>query len=191
MAYNPENWYWIVGGDETKLWSSAEADFVTPQEPTYATWSTNGNRASRILSLGELYDVLVQQAPVAALRAAPAMLEANALTPADTYAAKIVTGVQIVSAATSALNAVYPITDNAQSKMQAIVIGIAANKGLPGGGTTFNWLDISGQPHAFTADQFMAFSTAIETYVYELVMAEVALVGGHEAAWPDQPVSIP
>lgn len=51
MLYNPREWFWIVGGDESRAWSSASASYVTdyPQD-----------RLSRIANEVELYDVLAR-----------------------------------------------------------------------------------------------------------------------------------
>lgn len=60
---NYANWYWIVAGDDTKVWSSASAGFITATNPTYVAWAALGNRASRIASLDELRDVFAAQYP--------------------------------------------------------------------------------------------------------------------------------
>lgn len=48
--YNPHDWYWIVGGDESRFWSSAAGAYVE-QLP-------EGAGFTRILSEAELDDVL-------------------------------------------------------------------------------------------------------------------------------------
>lgn len=50
--FNPTDWFWIVGGDESRYWSSVAGDYVTlpPGE----------NGASRIASEAELDEVLAQ-----------------------------------------------------------------------------------------------------------------------------------
>ncbi|CAA2142736.1 hypothetical protein [Hyphomicrobium sp. ghe19] len=47
--YTPRDWFWIVGGDAARAWSSAARDYVT-QYPS--------DRASRIANEVELFDVL-------------------------------------------------------------------------------------------------------------------------------------
>lgn len=47
--YTPHNWHWIVGGDETRAWSSAAGGYVE-------TWPTDA--VTRIASEAELTDVL-------------------------------------------------------------------------------------------------------------------------------------
>ncbi len=50
-TYTPADWFWIVGGDESRAWSSAASAYVT-------TWDQT--RQSRIASEQELSDVLRQ-----------------------------------------------------------------------------------------------------------------------------------
>lgn len=50
--YNPYDWFWIVGGDETKFWSSAAGSYVA-ELPT-------GAEVTRIASEEELSLVLAQ-----------------------------------------------------------------------------------------------------------------------------------
>lgn len=49
MAYTPHDWFWIVGGDESRAWSSAVGGYVAG----YPT-----DRLTRIASEAELNDVL-------------------------------------------------------------------------------------------------------------------------------------
>jgi hypothetical protein len=49
--FEPKNWFWIVGGDETRAWSSAAASYVTD-------WPAD--RITRIANEVELYDALAR-----------------------------------------------------------------------------------------------------------------------------------
>ncbi len=70
--YNPTNWYWIVGGDETKVFSSASGNYVQPNNPAYAAWRADGTTPTRIASDAELGEVL---APYSIRPAAAAVLD--------------------------------------------------------------------------------------------------------------------
>lgn len=59
-TYTPQNWYWIVGGDETKAYSSTASDYVPNADAAYTAWRERGNAATRIASEAELGDVLSQ-----------------------------------------------------------------------------------------------------------------------------------
>ena len=41
-AFDPTNWYWIVGGDETKVFSSASGNYVQPSATAYVEWQADG-----------------------------------------------------------------------------------------------------------------------------------------------------
>jgi hypothetical protein len=56
--YNPANWYWIVGGDETKAFSSAVGNFVPADGAAFLEWKADGTLPSRIASEVELGEVL-------------------------------------------------------------------------------------------------------------------------------------
>jgi len=56
--YDPRNWYWIVGGDETKAYSSAAGDYVQADNATYVAWRAAGNNPTRIANADELAEVL-------------------------------------------------------------------------------------------------------------------------------------
>lgn len=56
--YIPGNHYWIVGGDETKRFSSAVGDYVLADDATYLAWVENGGVTTRIANEQELGEVL-------------------------------------------------------------------------------------------------------------------------------------
>lgn len=49
IKFYPMDWFWIVGGDEKKAWSSAAREYVTE-------W--DADRVTRIASEAEMWDVL-------------------------------------------------------------------------------------------------------------------------------------
>ncbi len=111
--------------------------------------------------------------------------------PRIAYVTAINAGCQVVSTANpGTLNGTYAIDDSSLGKYDGILACINAGKGLPGGGETFNMLDISGSPHPFGASDFANLVAAGRTYVYDLIATEAALLGGHTATWPTMPVTI-
>jgi hypothetical protein len=58
--FNPHDHYWIVNGDESRLWSSARGAFVLPDDATCLVWQAAGNRPTRIANAFELDQVLRQ-----------------------------------------------------------------------------------------------------------------------------------
>lgn len=57
-GYTPSAWFWIVGGDESRVWSGKAAAYVPADDADYAAWLSAGNVPSRILNESELVDVL-------------------------------------------------------------------------------------------------------------------------------------
>lgn len=84
------------------------------------------------------------------------------------YNAAITGGLQIQSTATPALNGTYSIDDGSQKNISGIAAGIASRNRLPGGGSTFDYPDVTVTDHAFTAQNFLDFASAVEDYVYAL-----------------------
>lgn len=143
--------------------------YVPVADATYQAWLAAGGVATNILNAAELLEVLQNQ-----------------WSPLVSAA-----GVAIVSTGTPALNGTYAIDPATLANIVGLSTGIAAGKPLPGGGSTFNYRDIVGSPHAFTAANFLNFAAAIESYVYGADQAIETLVNGGTAMPPSQPVTIP
>lgn len=62
-SYKPAAWFWIVGGDESQVYSSAQPGFVQATDPAYLQWVEEGGMPTRIASLDDLRDVLFEQCP--------------------------------------------------------------------------------------------------------------------------------
>lgn len=56
--YNPSNWYWFVGGDLTKVYSSLIGDYIPVNDPTFVEWSSDGTSPTRIDTEQNLGEVL-------------------------------------------------------------------------------------------------------------------------------------
>jgi len=96
---------------------------------------------------------------------AAAAAQANAQA---AVAQALAAGLAIVSASTPALDATYAADAAAQAAITSVITGVAAGAGLPGGGSTFLFMDAAGAPHAVTQAQFLALATSIRNYVYAL-----------------------
>lgn len=57
-SYDPKDWYWVVGGDESRVFSSAVGDYIQPDAATYVAFLDDGNSPTRILNEAELGEVL-------------------------------------------------------------------------------------------------------------------------------------
>jgi hypothetical protein len=58
IEYTPQDWYWIIAGDQSKVFSSASGDYVLPSNPAYVAWLATGKKPTRILNEAELGEVL-------------------------------------------------------------------------------------------------------------------------------------
>lgn len=82
------------------------------------------------------------------------------------YTATALTGCQIVSTGTPALNGTYSIDPGLLNKATSIAAYIVVNGKFPGGLASLAWPDASGNPHVFpTTASFQAFATALADYV--------------------------
>jgi hypothetical protein len=56
--FDARNWYWIVVGDETRVYSSSSGDYVPISNPAYVAWLADGTLPTRIANEVELGEVL-------------------------------------------------------------------------------------------------------------------------------------
>ncbi len=166
---NYMNHYWIVAASTTQVWSSASMSYVPVTDSTYQAWlSIPAHGPSPIASDAELFQVLMNQC----------------------WPAVSAAGVAVTSTGTPALDGTYSILDRDISNITALATGIAAGKPLPGGGSTFNYPDITGAAHAFSAANFLNFGTAIEDYVYNYRETLLTLLGGGSGSLPSSSLTI-
>ena len=65
VNYNPRDWYWIVAGSTTQVYSSKIGNYVPISDAAYVAWLAAGNTPSRIGTEAELGEAL---APTGATR---------------------------------------------------------------------------------------------------------------------------
>lgn len=58
LTYQPEAHFWFVGGDETRLFSSAAGEYVAADDPVFTEWLSPIKQPSCILNEAELIEVL-------------------------------------------------------------------------------------------------------------------------------------
>jgi hypothetical protein len=63
-TFNIANWYWIIGGDASNVWSSARAMLVPANDADYVAW---GRTPTPIDTMASLYDVFAAQYPAGSL----------------------------------------------------------------------------------------------------------------------------
>lgn len=68
QMYNPSNWFWSVGGDTTRYWSSAQAAFVNAGDALFVEFIAQGGQPTPIDSMQSLLGVLAEQYPAGSLQ---------------------------------------------------------------------------------------------------------------------------
>lgn len=58
--YNPSDWYWVVNGDQNKVFYSKVGDYVPISDPAFLAWKLDGTVPSAIDSEVSLGIVLAQ-----------------------------------------------------------------------------------------------------------------------------------
>jgi hypothetical protein len=66
VRYRPGNHYWLVGNDDSRVYSSQSARYVASDDRDYVAWQAEGGRPTRIGDEVLLQDVLLKGAPRAA-----------------------------------------------------------------------------------------------------------------------------
>ena len=112
IPINPADWYWIVNGSATQVYSSATGDYVPVTDPAYVAWKATGKAASKIGSEAALgaYLVTYTQRPTAA----------NVL---DAY--------QDTQAGTIITQAIFKILFNHENRIRAAERALALNGSPP------------------------------------------------------------
>jgi hypothetical protein len=119
MLYTPTNWYWIVGGDDRRVWSSAAAAYVTPDDAAYQTWQAAGGVATHIASAAELVEVLVDCAMAANV---DGLLTLDQLKAEKTKSLSAACSVAVASGFNSAVTGTtltYTLTDSDQVNLDS------------------------------------------------------------------------
>jgi hypothetical protein len=73
--YNPKNWYWIIGGSATQVYSSAAGDYVPVANATYVAWLADGTLPTKIDTEANLGGVLAPYYPDVQRPAVAAILD--------------------------------------------------------------------------------------------------------------------
>lgn len=63
--YNVNDWYWVVAGSSTHVYSSASQSYVSVSDSTYLAWVAAGGVATPIATEALLYEVLNPETPSA------------------------------------------------------------------------------------------------------------------------------
>jgi hypothetical protein len=153
-AYNPANWYWIVNGSTTQVYSSASNTYVPPTDATYESWLVQGNRPSRIVSEVELWGVVSTYG-----------LFPSWMFNGTTFAQPSVGN---YTAAQLAAYAQYKQGQNVEastSTTSLILLQGAASIAQTNSAATFQWVESTGVSVTLTAAQMLTIFSAVTTFM--------------------------
>lgn len=114
MIYNPSNWYWCIGGNQTQFWSSAGNAYVPASDATYTAWQQAGGVATNIDTMANLQTVLEAAnvppyAPVTPLQARKALNQAGLLAQVNAAVAAADANTQMAWEYASVINRTDPM----------------------------------------------------------------------------------
>jgi hypothetical protein len=142
--YMPQNWYWIIGEDQTSVWSSARATAVPVDDADYVAWLVAHGVPTPIATKGDLQVVLAEQYP-------PGMLETYCISKRWQ---KEQAGITLTSG--------MPIKTDDRS--QAKITGAyAAAQAMPT--VTTMWQAADGSVHALDATQIIAMNEELLIHI--------------------------
>lgn len=156
-TYDPRDWYWIVAGEPSQVWSSARAGYVATDDDDFAAFVAAGGGPTPIASLAELAEVFAQQFP-------GGMLSVYA---ADARWRRETGGITVAG---------VPVATDDRSKQMIIGARVAANAD-PDWSTL--WVGADGEIYPIDAPAIIAISDAVQAHVnacfatYASVRAEI------------------
>lgn len=162
--FNPRMWFWFVGGDETKVFSSATGNYVPLTDPNYLKFA-NDMRPTNIASEDELIDVLAEQAPDVVVTTQKGLM---AYAARKRYA-KEVGGTVVNSVA-------YPSDRETQAKFVSAVVMAQLNTSA-----TFQWKVADGTFVSLDAAGLITVASAVGAFVQTCFAAESTVVAGIKA----------
>lgn len=185
MSYDPNNWYWIVGQDDSQVFSSKSGTRVPPTDADYQAWINQEGGPSRIGSWDELFDVLKQQAPDALDRSIDTIITAGTISPERIREVKLGKGISVDSTANKPLKGMYPIDDTSVSRYK-VILRLMQSQNIDEVGV----LDVDGKIHKFAYDELNKLVTAITDYVDSVNFSEAVALSGISVTWPVNSVDL-
>lgn len=166
--YNPIDWYWFIGGDNTQVWSSARMEYVPVNDATYGAWVSMPNITSTNPSQADLAAVMIQQA----------------------LPLYFGSGIVITSDSTPSMNATYPLDADSVTLIGNAARDVASGLGFALGTTTMPVTDQAGVVHALSEPNVLNLYKAMRAYMATTQAAVQTRAMGGTAALPSNAVGI-
>lgn len=113
-----------------------------------------------------------------------------ALTPGQVLAAKIGIGIAITSTGSASVSATYALDAVTLDQVGSVARDAAAGLGLPGGGSSFAYPDITGAMKTLSAANVQGIYKAMRDLLFALNVQAAILGAGGTPTWPAQTATI-
>jgi len=153
VAYNPKDWYWIVAGSTTQVFSSARQAYVPVTDATYLAWRA-ANFPTQIISEVELIAVLAQQAP-------GVVLPSNAGLIGYAIGKQQAIAAGGISVAISSSVTIEASTDTASLALLSTAVAVAQSNPS----ATTPWVQKNGTPVSLNAGEVLEILAAVSAFI--------------------------
>lgn len=169
--YNPNDWYWYIGTDTSKLWSSKRMTYVTPSDPDYQNWQA---------LLGVI--ILISPDTVSLCSA----MQQQALP-----GFLMTMNIQIISNSNPDMNATYGLDPVTLNQIGVVARDVASGIGLPLESTTFQYPSLDGTLKTMSPTDIVNLYKAMRDLVAQISYAVPARIMGADMPFPSNIVNIP
>jgi hypothetical protein len=171
LAFTPNDWYWFVGGDMARVWSSKRMQYVSSGDDQYRAWlaAAPGNLATQIPSAADLSAVMQGQI----------------------ISGYFTSGLVVTSASTPPINATYGLDPVTLDQIGTVARDVSSGLGFPLGAPTFAYPDINGTLMSLSEQNVQDLYKAMRNYIAQVTYAVQTLVMGGTATLPSNVVTIP
>jgi hypothetical protein len=169
----PTNWYWVLNGSTTQVYSSAGNTYVPVTDPTYSAWLAVGNKPTNIASEALLWGVVSQAVP----NGFPSWLfngttfsqpSAGNYTPAQLGGYAQSKQGQIMGGGISVNvgnNTAPQNVEASTSTTSLILLQGAVSIAQTNSAATFQWVESTGVSVTLTAAQMITIFSAVTTFM--------------------------
>jgi hypothetical protein len=164
--YSVASWYWEVGNRNGVVYSSGKAAYIDTSDQDYQDFLNGGNIATKILSDGELADVLATRGLQGLVVLNTQPTDWGGVQPLAIIAAVQAAGCEITSSGNASLSAHYQLVGEPYATMSNTQIYV--NSQQPGrlpNDQPLPWSAYSGEVTFNTADDFAAVYKGLVDYL--------------------------
>lgn len=149
---NLHDHYWLVGNRSGQVFSSAKPGYVSTSDQRFRDWGAGGAQPTRILSDGELTDVLAKQSFAPSIILAAGVGDWGNVPPDDIMAAVAAAGCKL-SSSNGDLNGTYDLAGPEWQALREAAQYVATFDAFPGGDQELVWHTRAGQDVTFKQPQ--------------------------------------